>query len=75
MKSLKFSKLNIAETDVLSKLQMKKITGGASATLCAGTGTPCGPKDQNYTCSTVWTNDEEECCCGYDEYNDDCIGA
>jgi natural product precursor len=71
MKSLKFKKLNISDADVLSKLQMKKITGGHDERGCKDIGTVCHKytdEEGEHVATCI-----DQCCCSLDEYNLVCV--
>ena len=78
MKNLKFQELSISDANVLSRQQMKKITGGfIPPSPCVSDGLECYSVGSTvYTCFTEWEGDEvKSCCCGHDAGNDECYAT
>jgi len=80
MRSLKFQKLDLQESDILTRLQMKNVLGGHSTYCTVGiaeidgcrdwsSGTfPCNgtPEDCQSSVESMYNCDNNDCCTGVD---------
>lgn len=68
MKSLKFVKLNLSESDILTRLEMKSVTGGYSCWCYNNDNQPNDPGGKEVDCDSI--DSISECCGGgYDGMN------
>lgn len=74
MKHSKFKNFSFSDSNLLSREQMKMITGGVSGgSACVSNGTTCAIVDGiTYKCANIpagSSGGDEECCCGHSSYN------
>jgi hypothetical protein len=79
MKHSRFKDFNFSDSNLLSKEQMKMITGGnesVGGTACLPNGHVCATVDGVvYRCANIPggpSGGDEECCCGHSRYNEMC---
>jgi hypothetical protein len=76
MKHSKFKNFSFSDSNLLSRQQMKMITGGKESvgggSACVTNGTICATVGGvTYTCANIPASSSggEECCCGHSHYN------
>jgi hypothetical protein len=77
MKKLKLSLQNFEGSEMLTRAQLKKVTGGdvGGSSICANEMEVCytDGSGYQYTCFTVYeATEEKECCCRHDAGNQNC---